>query len=170
MIDVNPAKLGVDNPSPRRREQRPFESWAELDAVAAHLSPLDAEPRAAGPAQQARPASQLERPPAVGSVWLPTQADLQAATAPSRFTAFQTRLEVVHGYVHNAVGGTMAGPSSPADPVFSSYYANIDRRWARWQSSHRRARPPSGNETLQPQLLFGVKVSALLSIQNLGYR
>jgi len=38
MIDVNPAKLGVDNPSPRRREQRPFESWAELDAVAANLS------------------------------------------------------------------------------------------------------------------------------------
>jgi integrase len=38
MIDVNPAKLGVDNPLPRRREQRPFESWAELDAVAAHLS------------------------------------------------------------------------------------------------------------------------------------
>jgi integrase len=38
MIDVNPAKLGVDNPSPRRREQRPFESWAQLDAVVAHLS------------------------------------------------------------------------------------------------------------------------------------
>src|SRR5918996_2310793 len=39
MIDVNPAKLGVDNPSPRGREQRPFESWAELDAVAANLPP-----------------------------------------------------------------------------------------------------------------------------------
>jgi hypothetical protein len=39
MIDVNPAKLGVDNPSPRRREQRPFESSAELEAVAARLSP-----------------------------------------------------------------------------------------------------------------------------------
>src|SRR5439155_25009877 len=39
MIDVNPAKLGVDNPSPRRREQRPFESWAELAAVAANLAP-----------------------------------------------------------------------------------------------------------------------------------
>src|SRR6266540_7446360 len=38
MIDVNPAKLGVDNTSPRRREQRPFESWAELDAVAANLT------------------------------------------------------------------------------------------------------------------------------------
>lgn len=39
MIDVNPAKLGVDNASPRRREQRLFESWTELDAVAANLSP-----------------------------------------------------------------------------------------------------------------------------------
>jgi hypothetical protein len=39
MIDSNPAKVGVDNPQPRRREQRPFESWAELDAVAAKLAP-----------------------------------------------------------------------------------------------------------------------------------
>ena len=39
MIDVNPAKLGVDNPSPRRREQRPFETWADLDAVAENLPP-----------------------------------------------------------------------------------------------------------------------------------
>jgi integrase len=39
MIDVNPAKLGVDNPSPRRREQRPFESWGEIEAVAANLAP-----------------------------------------------------------------------------------------------------------------------------------
>ena len=39
MIDANIAKLGVDNPSPRRREQRPFESWAELDDVAANLAP-----------------------------------------------------------------------------------------------------------------------------------
>jgi len=44
MIDVNPAKIGVDNPSPRRREPRPFESWAELDAVAAKaLTPLPAD-------------------------------------------------------------------------------------------------------------------------------
>jgi hypothetical protein len=31
MIDSNPAKVGVDNPVPRRKEQRPFESWAELE-------------------------------------------------------------------------------------------------------------------------------------------
>jgi integrase len=39
MIDANPAKVGVDNPTPRRKEQRPFESWAELEAIAAALGP-----------------------------------------------------------------------------------------------------------------------------------
>jgi hypothetical protein len=37
MIDINPAKQGVDNPQRRRTEKRPFESWAELAAVAAEL-------------------------------------------------------------------------------------------------------------------------------------
>lgn len=37
MIDINPAKVGVDNPTPRRKEQRPFETWDEVEAVAAAL-------------------------------------------------------------------------------------------------------------------------------------
>lgn len=37
MIDINPARVGVDNPTPRRKEQRPFETWAEVEAVAAAL-------------------------------------------------------------------------------------------------------------------------------------
>jgi integrase len=37
MIDVNPATHGVDNPQRRRTEKRPFESWAQLAAVAARL-------------------------------------------------------------------------------------------------------------------------------------
>ncbi len=37
MIDVNPAKQGVDNPQRRRTEKRPFESWAQLAAVASSL-------------------------------------------------------------------------------------------------------------------------------------
>ena len=37
MIDVNPAKLGVDNPPRRRTEKRPFESWEELEALADRL-------------------------------------------------------------------------------------------------------------------------------------
>jgi integrase len=39
MIESNPAKLGVDNPTPRRKEKRPFESWAELDALADAIGP-----------------------------------------------------------------------------------------------------------------------------------
>jgi integrase len=39
MIDSNPAKVGVDNPVPRRKEQRPFESWAELEALADAIGP-----------------------------------------------------------------------------------------------------------------------------------
>jgi integrase len=37
MIDVNPAKQGVDNPQRRYTEKRPFESWADVAAVAARL-------------------------------------------------------------------------------------------------------------------------------------
>lgn len=39
MIDVNPAKVGVDNPVRRRKEQHPFGSWAELKALAAAIGP-----------------------------------------------------------------------------------------------------------------------------------
>ena len=39
MLDTNPAKVGVDNPVRRRKEQHPFESWAELEALAAAIGP-----------------------------------------------------------------------------------------------------------------------------------
>ncbi len=39
MIDVNPAKVGVDNPVRRRKEQHPFESWAELEGLATAIGP-----------------------------------------------------------------------------------------------------------------------------------
>jgi len=41
IIDVNPAKQGVDNPQRRRTEKRPFESWGQLNEVAARLGPRD---------------------------------------------------------------------------------------------------------------------------------
>ena len=37
MIDVNPAKSGVDNPQRRYTEKRPFDSWPEVEAVAGKL-------------------------------------------------------------------------------------------------------------------------------------
>ena len=39
MLEVNPAKHGVENPQRRRTEKRPFESWSELEAVADQLGP-----------------------------------------------------------------------------------------------------------------------------------
>lgn len=44
MLDVNPAKLGVENPQRRYTEKRPFESWDELwalaEAIGPHYGPL----------------------------------------------------------------------------------------------------------------------------------
>jgi integrase len=39
MLDVNPAKVGVDNPVRRRKEQHPFQSWAEVEAIAVAIGP-----------------------------------------------------------------------------------------------------------------------------------
>ena len=39
MLDINPAKVGVDNPARRRKEQHPFESWTELEALAEAIGP-----------------------------------------------------------------------------------------------------------------------------------
>ena len=39
LIDVNPAKQGVENPQRKRTEKRPFESWEQLEALAERLGP-----------------------------------------------------------------------------------------------------------------------------------
>jgi integrase len=39
LLDVNPAKLGVENPQRRYSEKRPFESWDELCALVDRLGP-----------------------------------------------------------------------------------------------------------------------------------
>jgi integrase len=39
LLDVNPAKLGVENPQRRYTEKRPFQSWEELYALAGRLGP-----------------------------------------------------------------------------------------------------------------------------------
>ncbi len=102
---------------------------------------------------------------------LPERADVTWALKPDRFPRFQARLEFIHGEVHNAVGGDMAGPGSPGDPIFFLHHANVDRLWARWQERHPRGRPPNGDEELQPPTLFaGVKVRDVLRTSSLGYR
>jgi hypothetical protein len=40
IIDSNPAKVGVDNPRRQHPEKRPFESWAEIEALVEQLGPV----------------------------------------------------------------------------------------------------------------------------------
>jgi integrase len=40
LLDYNPAKRGVPNPIRRAEEKRPFESWQEIEALAAQLAPI----------------------------------------------------------------------------------------------------------------------------------
>jgi integrase len=40
VLDFNPAKRGVPNMQRRLKEKRPFESWAQIEAIAARLGPV----------------------------------------------------------------------------------------------------------------------------------
>src|SRR5438876_2698815 len=40
LIDYNPTKRGVPNPPRRCKEKRPFESWQQIEAIAARLGPV----------------------------------------------------------------------------------------------------------------------------------
>jgi integrase len=40
LLDYNPAKLGVPNPARRANEKRPFETWQQVETVAANLGPV----------------------------------------------------------------------------------------------------------------------------------
>jgi tyrosinase len=101
---------------------------------------------------------------------LPDADDLRPVKKRDKFTPFQRRLEAVHGYVHNAVGGTMASASSPDDPLFWLHHSNVDRMWAEWQRRHKGSRPGNTSEELKPGPIFGNKVSTVLDISKLGYR
>src|SRR5712691_4257739 len=40
VLDFNPAKQGLPNPQRRPKGKRPFESWAQIEAIAAQLGPV----------------------------------------------------------------------------------------------------------------------------------
>ncbi len=100
---------------------------------------------------------------------LPTAPTINAVLANATFTPFEGALEGPHGWVHNAVGGTMATSTSPKDPLFWLHHAFIDKLWAEWEVAHAGANPPNMTETLQPPPIMTRKVSEVLSTQALGY-
>jgi len=56
LIDANPARRGVPNPMRRFPEKLPFESWEQINAVAAELDPLTGSMVVFGAATGLRPA------------------------------------------------------------------------------------------------------------------
>src|SRR5215210_2375895 len=72
--------------------------------------------------------STLNRVPYDASPW-----NTQTSTTQSFRKSSETS---VHNRVHNWVGGTMQGASSPNDPVFWLLHCVLDRHWARWQKMH----------------------------------
>jgi hypothetical protein len=52
------------------------------------------------------------------------------------YSSFSNVLELLHGTVHVAVGGTMSIlTTSPTDPIFFSHHAYVDKIWRDWQLS-----------------------------------
>ncbi|HYU72983.1 MAG TPA: tyrosinase family protein [Ktedonobacteraceae bacterium] len=102
---------------------------------------------------------------------LPNMQDVQTVQNMSTFPAFQKTLERIHGWVHNAVGGTMATSASPADPLFWLHHAFIDKLWEdRKASGDPQLDPPNGTETLLPPPIFTDTVSQVLTTTFLQYR
>ena len=47
-----------------------------------------------------------------------------------------------HGATHTFMGGSLATPTSPNDPIFFHLHTNVDRLWAEYQVRRPPARPP----------------------------
>ena len=103
---------------------------------------------------------------------LPTAPVINAVMAQTTFAAFTAPsggLERPHGWVHNAVGGTMMSSISPKDPLFWLHHGFIDKLWADWETAHPGVNPANVGETLQPAPIMTRTVSQVLSTRALGY-
>jgi tyrosinase len=116
----------------------------------------------------------------VHRTWDPSQladpSDLAAVQRYSgSFRGFQALLEgAVHGGTHNAIGGDMAGPGSPTDPLFWLHHAFIDKLWADWQLSTPGKNPPAMSELLRPDEIvagvqFAIEIDHVIDTAILGY-
>lgn len=102
---------------------------------------------------------------------LPTAPVINGALASTDYASFRIAIEGPHGWVHNAVGGTMGTSSSPADPLFWLHHAFIDRLYADWETAHPSPSgdPPNTADTLLPPPIMTRTVAQVLDTRALGY-
>jgi hypothetical protein len=104
--------------------------------------------------------------------------ELQSAT----YQEFRRMERGSHVPGHTWTGGTMAGGSSPADPLFYLHHCNIDRLWAIWQRLHPDAdqyttgvnpgdRPPEANAhpNIDEPMNAGATPRSMLDHTAMGY-
>jgi tyrosinase len=120
--------------------------------------------------------------PALLDSWSVARGDFDAAMLPTKglvnqvlqltpYKPFQRHLEAIHGPVHDAVGGDMATAHSPSDPLFWLHHANIDRLWAKWETTAKATSPPNASDSLKPRgKIISGKVTAVVDTAKLGYR
>jgi len=70
---------------------------------------------------------------------LPELNNIVAEIHTDTFLEFRAIEVGSHVPGHTWTGGTMAGGSSPLDPLFYLHHCNLDRLWAIWQDNHRSA-------------------------------
>jgi tyrosinase len=83
----------------------------------------------------------------------------------------------MHNRIHGWIGGDMAAPTSPNDPIFFLHHAFVDYVWATWQKLHpletyqpERDGPPGQNiDDPMPHLRKPVTPSQTLHTRAMGY-
>ncbi|GCC21704.1 hypothetical protein chiPu_0020179 [Chiloscyllium punctatum] len=83
------------------------------------------------------------------SITLPDAINIQLILAEEDYDQFSIQMEAISGLFHLWVGGHMASPFSPYDPIFLSHYAFVDKLWTHWQD-----RSPNGLPRYPPELRF----------------
>ncbi|MBX6382303.1 MAG: tyrosinase family protein [Microbispora sp.] len=89
------------------------------------------------------------------------------------FQVFNMQLEIHIGAVQMGIGGDLAQPVAPNDPLFWPVACFGDLLWHMWRTRHPKApiRSAYGNVTEESRLpRYGDTVASVLDIEKLGYR
>lgn len=89
------------------------------------------------------------------------------------FQVFNMQVEIHLGAVQMGIGGDLAQPAAPNDPLYWAVACFGDLLWHLWRSRHPKApvRSAYGNVTEESRLpRYGDTVASVLDIDKLGYR